>query len=48
MNALAAIDIGTNSVRLLVTDAAGRELERLMRMTRFFNSIPANSGEHRL
>ena len=39
MNALAAIDIGTNSVRLLVTDAAGRELERLMRMTRLGQGV---------
>lgn len=39
MNALAAIDIGTNSVRLLVTDAAGNELERLMRMTRLGQGV---------
>lgn len=37
--ALAAIDIGTNSVRLLVTDSAGRELERLMRMTRLGQGV---------
>jgi exopolyphosphatase/guanosine-5'-triphosphate,3'-diphosphate pyrophosphatase len=35
----AAIDIGTNSVRLLVTDCAGRELERLMRMTRLGQGV---------
>ncbi|HKO52919.1 MAG TPA: Ppx/GppA phosphatase family protein [Polyangiaceae bacterium] len=39
MSALAAIDIGTNSVRLLVTDPAGRELERLMRMTRLGQGV---------
>ena len=31
--ALGAVDIGTNSVRLLIVDAAGREIERVMRMT---------------
>ena len=31
---VAAIDCGTNSTRLLVVDAAGRPLERLMRITR--------------
>lgn len=31
---LAAIDCGTNSIRLLVTDADGRPLDRLMRITR--------------
>ena len=39
MSALGAIDIGTNSVRLLVTDAAGNELERLMRMTRLGQGV---------
>lgn len=39
MSALAAIDIGTNSVRLLVTDSAGRELERVMRMTRLGQGV---------
>ena len=28
---VAAVDIGTNSVRLLITDGAGRELERTCR-----------------
>ncbi|MET0790414.1 MAG: exopolyphosphatase [Polyangiaceae bacterium] len=37
--ALAAIDIGTNSVRLLVIDSAGRELTRLMRMTRLGQGV---------
>jgi exopolyphosphatase / guanosine-5'-triphosphate,3'-diphosphate pyrophosphatase len=32
--ALAAVDCGTNSTRLLVADASGRPLERLMRITR--------------
>ncbi len=37
--ALAAIDIGTNSVRLLITDAAGTELERTMRITRLGQGV---------
>jgi len=37
--ARAAIDIGTNSVRLLITDAQGRELVRLMRMTRLGQGV---------
>lgn len=32
--ALAAVDLGTNSTRLLVADAGGRPLERLMTITR--------------
>jgi len=39
LSALAAIDIGTNSVRLLVTDEAGLELERVMRMTRLGQGV---------
>jgi len=39
LSALAAIDIGTNSVRLLVTDSSGRELERSMRMTRLGQGV---------
>jgi len=39
LSLLAAIDIGTNSVRLLVTDASGRELERSMRMTRLGQGV---------
>jgi len=39
LSALAAIDIGTNSVRLLVTDPEGNELERLMRMTRLGQGV---------
>ncbi len=34
MSAVAAIDCGTNSVRLLVADADGTPIERLMRITR--------------
>ena len=43
-HARAAIDIGTNSVRLLVVDGAGRELERVMRMTRLGQGVD-QSGE---
>jgi len=39
LSAVAAIDIGTNSVRLLVTDSLGNELERLMRMTRLGQGV---------
>jgi exopolyphosphatase/guanosine-5'-triphosphate,3'-diphosphate pyrophosphatase len=39
LSALAAIDIGTNSVRLLITDSAGTELERSMRMTRLGQGV---------
>jgi len=39
LSARAAIDIGTNSVRLLVTDGAGRELQRTMRMTRLGQGV---------
>ena len=39
MSAVAAIDIGTNSVRLLLTDSEGNELERLMRMTRLGQGV---------
>ncbi len=36
---LAALDIGTNSARLLVTDDAGRELSRPMRITRLGQGV---------
>lgn len=39
---VAAIDIGTNSVRLLITDGAGRELERDMVMTRLGEGVDAD------
>lgn len=44
MTATAAIDIGTNSVRLLVCDATGRELERTMRMTRLGQGVDVTGG----
>ena len=37
--AVAAIDCGTNSTRLLVSDADGRELIRLMRITRLGQGV---------
>ena len=37
--AVAAIDCGTNSTRLLVADADGRELIRLMRITRLGQGV---------
>jgi exopolyphosphatase/guanosine-5'-triphosphate,3'-diphosphate pyrophosphatase len=39
---LAAIDCGTNSTRLLVTDPEGRALARLMRITRLGRGIDAS------
>jgi exopolyphosphatase / guanosine-5'-triphosphate,3'-diphosphate pyrophosphatase len=39
MTAVAAVDIGTNSVRLLVVDAQGRELLRLMQITRLGQGV---------
>ena len=39
--AVAAIDCGTNSTRLLVADRAGRPLERLMRITRLGQGVDA-------
>lgn len=36
---VAAVDIGTNSVRLLIVDQAGRELERQMRITRLGQGV---------
>ena len=40
-DALAAIDCGTNSTRLLVVDEAGRPLIRLMRITRLGEGVDA-------
>ena len=40
-SAIAAIDCGTNSTRLLVTDLSGRPLERLMRITRLGQGVDA-------
>jgi len=39
--AIAAIDCGTNSTRLLVADGQGRPLERLMRITRLGQGVDA-------
>ncbi|HEY5108256.1 MAG TPA: exopolyphosphatase, partial [Acidimicrobiales bacterium] len=40
-DAVAAIDCGTNSTRLLVADADGRPVERLMRITRLGQGVDA-------
>lgn len=40
-SAVAAIDCGTNSTRLLVADASGHPLERLMRITRLGQGVDA-------
>ena len=40
----AGVDIGTNSVRLLIADGAGRELERQMEITRLGQGVD-QSGE---
>src|SRR5664279_5728712 len=39
--AIAAIDCGTNSTRLLVAGASGREIERHMRITRLGQGVDA-------
>jgi exopolyphosphatase/guanosine-5'-triphosphate,3'-diphosphate pyrophosphatase len=43
---VAAVDIGTNSVRLLICDAVGRELERHMQITRLGQGVDAGSALH--
>jgi len=43
-SAIAAIDCGTNSTRLLVADAEGRPLERLMRITRLGQGVDATGS----
>jgi exopolyphosphatase / guanosine-5'-triphosphate,3'-diphosphate pyrophosphatase len=43
---VAAVDIGTNSVRLLITDENGRELERSMRITRLGQGVEMNGALH--
>ena len=42
MTTVAAIDCGTNSTRLLVTDESRRPIERLMRITRLGQGVDAN------
>ena len=42
VGAVAAIDCGTNSTRLLVVDGDGRPLERLMRITRLGQGVDAD------
>ena len=46
MGAVAAIDCGTNSTRLLVVDGDGRPLERLMRITRLGQGVDADRRLH--
>lgn len=41
---VAAIDCGTNSTRLFIVDAAGRPLERLMRITRLGEGVDATGA----
>ncbi len=43
---VAAVDIGTNSVRLLITDAEGRELERHMQVTRLGQGVDVTGSLH--
>ena len=43
---VAAVDIGTNSVRVLITDENGRELERSMRITRLGQGVEVNGALH--
>lgn len=46
MSPVAAIDIGTNSVRLLVLDAQGHELARHMEITRLGQGVDATGRLH--
>jgi exopolyphosphatase/guanosine-5'-triphosphate,3'-diphosphate pyrophosphatase len=41
---VAAVDIGTNSARLLITDHGGRELERRMHITRLGEGVDATGA----
>ena len=43
---VAAIDCGTNSVRLLITDGGGDQIERLMRITRLGQGVDATGRFH--
>ena len=45
-NNVAAVDIGTNSVRLLITDSAGRELVREMQITRLGQGVDVSGSLH--
>lgn len=45
-DSVAAIDIGTNSVRLLITDARGRELTRHMQITRLGQGVDVTGELH--
>ena len=44
MTTVAAIDCGTNSTRLLVTDGSKKPIERLMRITRLGEGVDANGA----
>lgn len=44
MSNVAAVDIGTNSVRLLIADERGRELERPMRITRLGQGVDVSGA----
>lgn len=44
MSRVAAVDIGTNSVRLLISDAQGNELERPMRITRLGQGVDVSGA----
>ncbi len=46
MGAVAAIDCGTNSTRLLIVDGDGRPVERLMRITRLGQGVAAGRRLH--
>lgn len=46
MNNVAAIDIGTNSVRLLIVDAAGQELVREMNITKLGQGVDQTGTLH--
>jgi exopolyphosphatase/guanosine-5'-triphosphate,3'-diphosphate pyrophosphatase len=43
---VAAVDIGTNSVRLLITDGHGAQLERLMQITRLGQGVDQSGSLH--